>query len=80
MSLRKKPRVVVTRRLPDSVETRMRELFDAQLNLTDEKMSQEALIEAVKTADVLALKRDRLAKQRAAFDELRRLEDELEQS
>ena len=34
----------------------------------------------LKTADVLALKRARLAKQRAAFDELRRLEDELEQS
>src|SRR6201996_493493 len=53
MTIRKKPLVVVTRRLPDSVETRMRELFDARLNLTDEKMSQEALIEAVKTADVL---------------------------
>ncbi|GLS23091.1 D-glycerate dehydrogenase [Labrys miyagiensis] len=53
MTIRKKPLVVVTRRLPDSIETRMRELFDARLNLTDEKMSQEALIEAVKTADVL---------------------------
>jgi glyoxylate reductase len=53
MSLKKKPLVVVTRRLPDSVETRMRELFDAQLNLTDEKMTQDALIEAVKVADVL---------------------------
>ena len=53
MSLRKKPLVVVTRRLPDSVETRMRELFDARLNLNDEKMSQEALIEAVRTATVL---------------------------
>ena len=29
MTIRKKPLVVVTRRLPDSVETRMRELFDA---------------------------------------------------
>ena len=34
----------------------------------------------LKTADVLAVKRDRLTKQRVAFDELRRLEDELEQS
>ena len=53
MSMKKKPLVVVTRRLPDIVETRMRELFDARLNLTDEKMSHEALISAVKTADVL---------------------------
>jgi glyoxylate reductase len=51
--MRKKPLVVVTRRLPDIVETRMRELFDARLNLTDEKMSHEALIEAVRSADVL---------------------------
>ena len=28
----KKPVVVVTRKLPDAVETRMRELFDARLN------------------------------------------------
>jgi glyoxylate reductase len=53
MSLKKKPLVVVTRRLPDTIETRLRELFDARLNLLDEKMSQEALLEAVKTADVL---------------------------
>ena len=48
-----KPRVVVTRKLPDSIETRMMELFDVQLNLTDEAMSKADLIEAVKTADVL---------------------------
>jgi glyoxylate reductase len=48
-----KPRVVVTRKLPDPIETRMMELFDAQLNLTDEAMSRVDLIEAVKTADVL---------------------------
>ena len=33
MAKPKKPLVVVTRRLPDSVETRMRELFDNGLNL-----------------------------------------------
>ena len=38
----KKPLVVVTRKLPDSVETRMRELFDARLNLDDKPMSQAA--------------------------------------
>lgn len=49
----KKVRVVVTRKLPDAIETRMMELFDVQLNLDDTPMSKEALIEAAKTADVL---------------------------
>src|SRR6186713_408091 len=49
----KKPVVVVTRKLPDAVETRMRELFDARLNLEDKPLSREELVEAVKTADVL---------------------------
>ncbi len=50
---KKKPLVVVTRKLPAIVETRMRELFDAQLNIDDAPMSQAALVEAVKTAEVL---------------------------
>jgi len=50
---KKKPLVVVTRKLPAVVETRMRELFDARLNLDDTPMSQAALVEAMKTADVL---------------------------
>jgi glyoxylate reductase len=49
----KKPLVVVTRKLPDSVETRMRELFDARLNLDDKPLTQAELAETVKTADVL---------------------------
>ena len=49
----KKPVVVVTRKLPDSVELRMRELFDTRLNPDDKPMSAAALAEAVKTADVL---------------------------
>nr|PZN87172.1 MAG: D-glycerate dehydrogenase [Pseudomonadota bacterium] len=49
----KKPLVIVTRKLPDIVETRMRELFDARLNIDDKPMSQAELIEAVKKADVL---------------------------
>ncbi|MBZ0139355.1 MAG: D-glycerate dehydrogenase, partial [Pseudorhodoplanes sp.] len=53
MPSRKKPLVIVTRKLPDTVETRMRELFDAQLNLDDKPMSQAQLAEAVKIADVL---------------------------
>jgi lactate dehydrogenase-like 2-hydroxyacid dehydrogenase len=50
----RKPKVVVTRKLPDPVETRMRELFDTELNLTDRPMSREALEAAVTRADVLA--------------------------
>ena len=53
MANRKKPLVVVTRKLPDSVETRMRELFDTRLNLDDKPMSQAELAEAAKLADVL---------------------------
>ncbi|MBN9443592.1 MAG: D-glycerate dehydrogenase [Bosea sp.] len=50
---KKKPLVVVTRKLPAVVETRMRELFDAQLNIDDKPLSHAALVEAMKTADVL---------------------------
>src|SRR5438552_14163835 len=49
----KKLLVVVTRRLPDSVEMRMRELFDARLNPDDKPLTQAQLVEAVKTAEVL---------------------------
>ena len=49
----KKPLVIVTRKLPDAIETRMRELFDTRLNLEDRPMSQAELIEAVQKADVL---------------------------
>jgi glyoxylate reductase len=53
MASGKKPLVVVTRKLPDSVETRMRELFETRLNLDDKPMSQAELVEAVRTADVI---------------------------
>ncbi len=49
----KKPLVIVTRRLPDVVETRMRELFNAKLNIDDKAMGQAQLIEAAKSAEVL---------------------------
>ncbi|MEM1376285.1 MAG: D-glycerate dehydrogenase, partial [Pseudomonadota bacterium] len=42
--LDKKPRVVVTRRLPEQVEMRMRELFDAQFNPDDTPMSRDQLV------------------------------------
>ena len=49
----KKPLVIVTRKLPEAVETRMRELFDARLNLDDAPMSDSQLAEAAATAEVL---------------------------
>lgn len=45
--------VVVTRRLPDAVETRLSELFDLRLNETDSPMSRDALVAAVRDCDVL---------------------------
>ena len=45
--------VVVTRRLPDAVETRMNELFDVTLRDPDTKMSREELGDAMRHADVL---------------------------
>ena len=50
----RKPKVIVTRRLPDAVETRMRELFDTELNLTDAPFTQAQLVDAVGRADVIA--------------------------
>jgi glyoxylate reductase len=48
-----KPIVIVTRKLPDVVETRMRELFDARLNVDDKPMTQADLVAAARIADVL---------------------------
>jgi glyoxylate reductase len=45
--------VIVTRRLPEPVETRMRELFQTRLNVDDRPMTQAELVEAMKSADVL---------------------------
>ena len=53
MPSRKKPVVVITRKLPEPVETRMRELFDARLNVDDHPMTQDELADAMREADVL---------------------------
>jgi glyoxylate reductase len=53
MKGKKKPLVVITRKLPDPVETRMRELFDARLNVDDRPMTQPELVAAMQEADVL---------------------------
>lgn len=45
--------VVVTRRLPATVENRLSELFDVKLNETDTPMTREQLAAALRTADVL---------------------------
>ncbi|APX12466.1 2-hydroxyacid dehydrogenase [Tateyamaria omphalii] len=45
--------VVVTRRLPAEVETRLSELFDVTLREKDAAMSRSEIVEAMKTADVL---------------------------
>ena len=49
----KKPYTIVTRKLPDVIETRMRELFDTHLNLDDTPMDLARLIEAVQACEVL---------------------------
>ena len=49
-----RPLVIVTRKLPEVVETRLRELFDARLNLDDTPLSREQLVEAVQKAGVSA--------------------------
>jgi glyoxylate reductase len=51
--VKSKPLVVVTRKLPDVIETRMMELFDARLNRDDRPLTQAELVDAVKSADVL---------------------------
>ncbi len=53
MTNKKRPKVYITRKLPDAVETRMRELFDAELNIDDRPRTQPELVAAMQTADVL---------------------------
>ena len=45
--------VVVTRRLPEVVETRLKELFDVELRDSDVPMTREELVAAMTRADVL---------------------------
>jgi glyoxylate reductase len=48
-----KPLVVVTRKLPHAIETRMMELFQVELNLDDTPFTKTRIIDALRTADVL---------------------------
>jgi glyoxylate reductase len=47
------PKVVVTRALMPSVEARMSELFDAELNTADTPLTRDELVTAMQSADVL---------------------------
>jgi glyoxylate reductase len=49
----RKPVVIVTRKLPDVIETRMRELFDARLNDADKPFRRAELVYALKHCEVL---------------------------
>ncbi|MBW8637981.1 D-glycerate dehydrogenase [Hoeflea sp. WL0058] len=53
MPNKKRPKVYVTRKLPEPVETRMRELFDTELNIDDTPRTQHELVAAMQTMDVL---------------------------
>ncbi|CUW90621.1 MULTISPECIES: 2-hydroxyacid dehydrogenase [Rhizobium/Agrobacterium group] len=53
MTPKKRPTVYIIRKLPDVVETRMRELFDAELNIDDTPRSEEELVAAMQRVDVL---------------------------
>ena len=50
--VRRKPLVIVTRKLPEVIETRMMELFDTRLNESDAPWEKPRLIEAVKAAGI----------------------------
>lgn len=49
----RKPDVVVTRKLPEAIEARMRTLFQVRLNADDHRFTEAELIAAVRDADVL---------------------------
>jgi glyoxylate reductase len=51
--MRDKPLVIVTRRLPEGIEARMRDLFDVRLNASDTPMDANAFKAAVKSAEIL---------------------------
>ncbi|MDB9761569.1 D-glycerate dehydrogenase [Alphaproteobacteria bacterium] len=47
-----KPLVIVSRRLPELIETRLMELFNTKLSIDDKPFSKKQLIDAIKEADV----------------------------
>jgi len=53
--LRSRPRIVVSRHLPDDVETRALRLFDAHLNKGDQRLDSATLHQLAETADGLLI-------------------------
>jgi glyoxylate reductase len=51
--VRKRPLVIVTRKLPEAIEARLKELFEVRLNEDDHALAADELIDAVKRAEVL---------------------------
>ena len=49
----KKPKVIITRRLQDRVENRMKELFNVDLSSAEYPLSKKELLSAVKEAEIL---------------------------
>ena len=49
----KKPKVIITRRLEDRVEKRMRELFNVNLSEAEYPISRQELLSSIKKADIL---------------------------
>ena len=49
----KRPLVIVTRKLPEPVQARLMELFDARLNLDDRPMSADQLKAAMASAEIV---------------------------
>lgn len=49
----RRPQVIVTRRLPEGIETRLTDLFDVRLNTDDTPFDMQKMIEAVQRCDVL---------------------------
>jgi len=50
---RRRPLVIVTRKLPDLIETRLMELFECRLNLDDHPFTETELMKAMAEAEIL---------------------------
>ena len=46
-------KVIVTRKLPNTVQSRLKELFDVEFSQNDIPLSRNELLEAMKRAEVL---------------------------
>ena len=59
-----KPKIIVTRKIPDNVEEKLRELFLVSLNKNDFSFDREKLMEAMEHADgILCTVSDKITKE-----------------